>query len=298
MNEQDLILRQKIEKREKIDTILAYILIVVLLGAIILILYLKFLRKAEMIKPEEYVPNYISLTEISNSLNNSALANLYLNDNANFSSSVSSNVLMVTYSKEDNNISLNIPQIGHELEFILTEENNVVSKDIYIEIASIICMHYGNSETTCRSIINNASESNQVKGMRFVKNMNNNYVYISINESVDINHKNIYNTVTKVNIDEYNYKLNLEGYEIFDVRVVKEKEILTFNGNVKSNSNDNSNFAVNIKLYDDKGDLKGENTYSYNADNLVQNENTFSITFSHNEEDINNIKQYSIEITK
>ena len=42
MNEQEMIQRQKIEKREKTDIILAYILIVILLAGIGIVLYLKY----------------------------------------------------------------------------------------------------------------------------------------------------------------------------------------------------------------------------------------------------------------
>ena len=42
MNEQEMMQRQKIEKREKTDIILAYILIVILLAGIGIVLYLKY----------------------------------------------------------------------------------------------------------------------------------------------------------------------------------------------------------------------------------------------------------------
>ena len=39
MNEEELMRMKKIEKREKVDIVLAYMLIVILLGAIVFILY-------------------------------------------------------------------------------------------------------------------------------------------------------------------------------------------------------------------------------------------------------------------
>ena len=71
MNEQEMMMNEKIKKREKVDTILAYILLVFLLGAIIFILYLKFIRKGDNTTPVEKPNNYITLNDISNSLKNS-----------------------------------------------------------------------------------------------------------------------------------------------------------------------------------------------------------------------------------
>ena len=196
MNEQDLILTQKIEKREKFDTILAYILLAILLGAILLVIYLKFLKKEEVVKPEEYTPNYISLNEISTKLNNSTLANRYLNDSATFNTSVQNNTLNVLYTKEDKNINLNIPMINDELEVSITEDNKEIITDIYKEITNIICMYYGNTESSCRTTINNISSSSPVEGIRFVTDENNNKVYITTTRSIKVN--KVYNTVTKV----------------------------------------------------------------------------------------------------
>ena len=46
------------------------------------------MREEEVKEPTEYVPNYISLSEISNSFNSSSLVSGYMNDNVTLSSSV------------------------------------------------------------------------------------------------------------------------------------------------------------------------------------------------------------------
>ena len=46
MNEQDLMIQEKIKKREKTDIMLAYILIVILLGCILFIVYLNVFSAA------------------------------------------------------------------------------------------------------------------------------------------------------------------------------------------------------------------------------------------------------------
>ena len=80
MNEQEMMINEKIRKREKVDTILAYILLVFLTGAILFILYLKFIKREDTTTPVEKPNNNITLNDISNSLNNSTLANRYFED--------------------------------------------------------------------------------------------------------------------------------------------------------------------------------------------------------------------------
>lgn len=99
MNEQEMIMNEKIRKREKLDTILAYILLVFLIGAILFILYLKFIKREDTTTPVEKPNNNITLNDISNSLNNSTLANRYLNDNVTFSSKVNGTSLVIDYKK-------------------------------------------------------------------------------------------------------------------------------------------------------------------------------------------------------
>ena len=76
MNEEEMMRMKKIEKREKTDTILAYILIVILIVCLGVILFLKFVKK-EGTKPEEHEPNYISINEIVTKFNSSTLISKY-----------------------------------------------------------------------------------------------------------------------------------------------------------------------------------------------------------------------------
>ena len=112
-NEQELFLRQKIEKREKIDTIIAYILMVILLGAIAAIIILKINDKEDVLEPpvDEYTPTYITLNEISTSLNNSNLASNYISEGATFTSSVTDNAINVIYTKDDINLNLTMSMV-------------------------------------------------------------------------------------------------------------------------------------------------------------------------------------------
>ena len=72
MNEQDRIMEEKILKREKTDTFLAYMLIVILLGCIAFMVYAKFIRKEDNINNvDDTTSNNLTLTDISNSLNTS-----------------------------------------------------------------------------------------------------------------------------------------------------------------------------------------------------------------------------------
>ena len=297
MNEQDLILKQKIEKREKIDTIIAYVLLVILSAAIIFVLYLKFIRKEEVTKPEEYIPTYISLNEISTSLNNSKLASEYSDESSKFTSTVSGNILVVNYIDEDSNVNINIPQVESELEIILSDENDLIN-DIYKELATIICKYYGNNELSCRNITDYLTFDSQIDGIRNVNDENNRYIYISTLKSIDINSKIIYNNITKTNINNTNYTLNLEGLNINDINITKEAGDLKFNGVIDGAKNEESNVSVVVKLYDLNDIVITENKYIFDENNPLSEKNNFEIAFTFNEEDINNIALYSIEVIK
>ena len=110
-NEQEMMLREKIEKREKFDTILAYVLLVILLGCIGGVLALKFLGSDEEELPpiNENTANYISLDQIVTSLNTSVLANRYMNDCASFTASVNGNAILVNYVNGEVSVNSNIP---------------------------------------------------------------------------------------------------------------------------------------------------------------------------------------------
>ena len=138
MNEQEMIQRQKIEKREKTDIILAYILIVILLAGIGIVLYLKYGSSQDNTEvPNEHVSNYITLDKISNSLNSSNLSSKLIADGATFTSTVNENNLIVNYSKEDTKVDLTIPLIDNELEINIKEENKDLITQIYKEIMNM-----------------------------------------------------------------------------------------------------------------------------------------------------------------
>lgn len=296
MNEQDIILKEKIEKREKFDTILAYILLVFLLGCIIFVLYLKFIRK-EQNNQEEYVPNYISLNSISNSLNSSTLANRYMNDGATLNSTISNDVLVVNYTKDSVNININIPVVSNELVVNIDKENTDIITDVYKEIANIICVYYGNDEAICRNTLDNLNDS--VTGIRTVTSGDTNIVYITITESISVNNKKIYNEITKVGINETDYVLNISNISISNINITTTSNGIKFNGLVERLTSDKSDVNVIIKIYDINDNLLEENKYEFNKNNVLNSSSTFEIEFLlNNKINLNNINKYSIEITK
>lgn len=298
INEQDFILNKKIEKREKFDTILAYILLVVLSLGIIFILYLKFIREEETTEPEEYVPNYISLNSISNSLNSSTLANRYVNDVANFSSNVLDNSLVITYIKDDISVNLNIPMVGSELMVTIPGENIDIVTDIYKEIANIICVYYGNVENYCRNTLNNLN-GDSVDGIRFVNTENTNNVYINTTKSIDVNNEIVYNAVTKTNINDTNYTLNLLDNKVSGININTDNNSIIFSGTIERLTEDTVNVSVVIKLYDVNGNVLGENKYEYNESNPLDETDIFEISFMLSDVlKLENIVNYSIEIVK
>lgn len=308
MNEQEMIQRQKIEKREKVDRVIAYILIVILLGAIAFVLYAKFIMKTDdnTTKPEEYTPNYITLTDISSSLNSSALANRYLNDGVTFSSSISNNALVVTYVKDTTNLNLNIPLVNNELEVVIDSTNSEIITDIYKEISTIICTFYGNDETSCRTTIDTVNADNPIEGIRFVNNDDTNTVYIDIMKGIpvqSITNSNtesglLYTEVTTVDLSLTNYKLNISNTEISNINVTTSDTDIKFSGNINGTSGEEG-LSVVVKLFDEMANTLGENKYEYTLENPLNGEGTFEVSFILSDTlKLENIKKYSIDVVR
>lgn len=299
MNEQEIMMNEKIKKREKLDTILAYILLVIIIGAIVFVLYLKFIRKEETtVKPEEHQNNYITLNEISDKLNSSPLTNKYKNDNATFTSYVNDNSLNIDYKKDNEIINLNVKTVGTELEFNITEDNKVIAEEIYKEIANIICVYYKNTEDSCRSTLSKINENNSVDGIRYVSSDNNKFVYINTTKSIDVENIDLYTTVTNVELSKTNYELKLDTEVINNIKVEKTDTILTFTGDITT-TGENNNISVLITLYDENSAKLTEEKYEYNDTNQISDNSEFRVEFNLNDTlKLENIKYYSINILK
>lgn len=297
MNEEELMRMKKIEKREKVDIALAYMLIVILLGAIVVILYLKFIRKEEP-RQDEQLPTYISLNEITAGLNSSTLANRYTNDGATFTSTVSNDAIVVTYTKGEQNININIPLVNNELQVNIAKENEKIITDTYKEIANIICKYYGNSEDSCRTTINNIKSDSQ--GIRFISDANNSYVYIDINKSVDVTNvfNSSYTEETKVTLDNTNYSLKISDTEISNITVTNSDTDIKVSGSIKNLSTEGT-LSIIVKLYDNDGNVVGEDKKEYTADKALNGEDTFEFSFAYNDTlKKDNVKDYSINVVR
>ena len=297
MNEEELMRMKKIEKREKVDIALAYMLIVILLGAIVVILYLKFIRKEEP-RQDDQLPTYISLNEITAGLNSSTLANRYTNDGATFTSTVSNDAIVVTYTKGEQNININIPLVNNELQVNIAKENEKIITDTYKEIANIICKYYGNSEDSCRTTINNIKSDSQ--GIRFISDANNSYVYIDINKSVDVT--NVFNSAyteeTKVTLDNTNYSLKISDTEISNITVTNSDTDIKVSGSIKNLSTEGT-LSIIVKLYDNDGNVVGEDKKAYTADKALNGEDSFEFSFAYNDTlKKDNVKDYSINVVR
>lgn len=298
MNEQEMMINEKIKKREKVDTILAYILLVFLLGAIIFILYLKFIRKEDNTTPVEKPNNYITLNDISNSLNNSTLANRYLNDNVTFSSKVNGTSLEIDYKKEDKEEVLNINTVGTELEFTMNDDNRLIIEDIYKEVANIICVYYNNSEDSCRNTLNKVDEKNPVNGIRYVTSDNNILVYVNTTQSIDVEKTETYTEVTNVELSKTNYELKLDTEVINNIKVDTTDTLITFTGDVTTTS-ENKNMTVVVTLYGDNNTKLTEEKYEFNDTNKLEDNGQFKVEFTlSNTLTKDSIKTYSINIEK
>ena len=298
MNEQEMIMNEKIRKREKLDTILAYILLVFLLGAILFILYLKFIKREDTTTPVEKPNNNITLNDISNSLNNSTLANRYLNDNVTFSSKVNGTSLVIDYKKDDKLVNLNVNTVGTELEFTMNEDNRLVTEDIYKEVANIICVYYKNTEDACRSTLSKVDESNPINGIRYVTSDNNILVYVNTAKSIDVENIDTYTEVTKTAVTKTNYELKLDTETINNIKITNTDTLITFTGNVTTTS-ESKNMSIVVTLYGDNDTKLTEEKYEFNDTNKLEENKEFKVEFTLNDTlTLDSIKAYSISIEK
>ena len=298
MNEQEMIMNEKIRKREKLDTILAYILLVFLIGAILFILYLKFIKREDTTTPVEKPNNNITLNDISNSLNNSTLANRYLNDNVTFSSKVNGTSLVIDYKKDDKIVNLNVNTMGTELEFTMNEDNRLVTEDIYKEVANIICVYYKNTEDACRSTLSKVDENNPINGIRYVTSDNNILVYVNTAKSIDIENIDTYTEVTKTELSKTNYELNLDTETINNIKITNADTLITFTGNVTTTS-ESKNMSIVVTLYGDNDTKLTEEKYEFNDTNKLEENKEFKVEFTLNDTlNLDSTKAYSISIEK
>lgn len=276
MNEQDLMIQEKIKKREKTDIMLAYILIVILLGCILFIVYLKFIKKEDNSNVDdnttEYTVNYIKLDDIASDINNN-LNSKYSGINA----SVIDNSINVKYG----DIIYDIKLINNELEFKIDNNNKELSEDIYKEIIASVCTFYSNDRTGCVNASNNVKNDN-IDGYRFV----NDTIYINITSGVtpvEVVNKTVYSEETITDIDKVDYEINMNNKTISNIKVDMSDVDITISGDLSSNGN------VNVKIYDNDEKLLEEKS--------TDGENNFSISFEYNDNlNIDSIKKYSISI--
>ena len=291
MNEQDRIMEEKILKREKFDTFLAYMLIVILLGCIGILSYYKFIKKDN---DTEVTDNNLTLTEISNLLNTSRFATDLVSDGATFSSSVSNNELVINYVKEDITLNLNAPLVGNELEILLLDSNEDIVKSIYEEIGTIICTHYTGDSTSCRNIMTNINENSSVDGIRYVNSGNNKSVYLDITKGYFVNNTNTYHTSTIVSLGNTAYEVDINDVKISNINIKNNTTNIVFTGNITTTTA-NYPFDVVIRLYKDDETLIKEDKVTI-SDNTM---NTFSLVFNFDDTlKLEDLSKYSIDIVK
>lgn len=282
-NEEEIMMKNKIEKREKMDTILAYILIVILLGSILLIIYLKFIKKEE-VDTDMHIAKYATINDVVKYLNDSELG---------VSASESNNVVVVTSTKEGDSFNLNIPLINNELEIKYNKENEDIVTSIYKEIISGLCGFYGNNKDLCVSTSNNITKDSNVNGIRFIEDGDNTSVYININTSIDIpnNDVSVYNDETIVDVTFNSYELKMNNVEVSNIMVNLSDTDIIFTGNIKNLSTDK--YSLVIKLFNANGDSIGE------ASNDFSTEDKFDVNFDYNDSiKKEDIKKYSISIKR
>lgn len=281
MNEEEMMMRQKVEKREKVDTIIAYCLIVILIGCIAILSILKLTKKEDEVKPDDHTPSYATLNDVVTNLNNS---------NLDITASTSNNAVVVT--TKDGSLNLNIPLVNNELEVTYNKDNEEVVTNIYKEITTNLCVFYGNTNDICTSVVNNITKDSTVNGIRFVTEGDNTKVYINLLASIDISsYKEEYTEETIKDISINNYSLNINDVNVSNIVINNSDTDIVFTSDLKNNNSDK--YTITVKLYDENNNSIGEESKEYTTEDKLEIKFTYSDSLLKD-----NVKKYSINITR
>ena len=279
--DQEMMMRQKVEKREKVDTIIAYCLIVILIGCIAILSILKLTKKEDVVKPDDHTPSYATLNDVVTNLNNS---------NLDVTASTSNNAVVVT--TKDGSLNLNIPLVNNELEVTYNKDNEEVVTNIYKEITTNLCVFYGNTNDICTSVVNNITKDSTVNGIRFVTEGDNTKVYINLLASIDISsYKEEYTEETIKDISINNYILNINDVNVSNIVINNSDTDIVFTSDLKNNNSDK--YTITIKLYDGNNNSIGEESKEYTTEDKLEIKFTYSDSLLKD-----NVKKYSINITR
>lgn len=280
MNEEEM-MRQKIEKREKVDTIIAYCLIVILIGCIVILSILKLTKKEDVVKPDDHTPSYATLNDVVTNLNNS---------NLDITASTSNNAVVVT--TKDGSLNLNIPLVNNELEVAYNKDNEEVVTNIYKEITTNLCVFYGNTNDICTSVVNNITKDSTINGIRFITEGDNTKVYINLLASIDVsNNKEEYTEETIKDISINNYSLNINDVNVSNIVINNSDTDIVFTSDLKNNNSDK--YTITVKLYDENNNSIGEESKEYTTEDKLEIKFTYSDSLLKD-----NVKKYSINITR
>lgn len=290
MNEQEM-MTKKIEKREKVDIFLAYLLIIILLGGIAFVVYLKFFNKNNTTDPKEHLSNYISLESIATGLSSSPLA-----EELKITSSASNNIITITYQREGSEKNIEIPLINNELEVTITEDDKEDITKIYKEMAKTICKYYNTGkEDACDNVINNLS-STDTDGIRFVSNENSSVVYINVMKGIDVS--GYTNTTTSLNLENIS-KENTSNILVDNINVSNANSEIIIEYNVSyKDENSKNDFKLVVSLYDENDTLLIEKTKEYKKEDvtsILEDAEMFTLNETLK---LEAIKKYSINVTE
>ena len=280
--DQEMMMRQKVEKREKVDTIIAYCLIVILIGCIAILSILKLTKKEDEVKPDDHTPSYATLNDVVTNLNNS---------NLDVTASTSNNAVVVT--TKDGSLNLNIPLVNNELEITYNKDNEEVVTNIYKEITTNLCVFYGNTNDICTSVVNNITKDSTINGIRFTTDGDNTKVYINLLASIDISsYKEEYTEETIKDISINNYSLNINDVNVSNIVINNNSDTdIVFTSDLKNNNSDK--YTITIKLYDENNNSIGEESKEYASEDKLEIKFTYSDSLLKD-----NVKKYSINITR
>ena len=280
--DQEMMMRQKVEKREKVDTIIAYCLIVILIGCIAILSILKLTKKEDEVKPDDHTPSYATLNDVVTNLNNS---------NLDVTASTSNNAVVVT--TKDGSLNLNIPLVNNELEITYNKDNEEVVTNIYKEITTNLCVFYGNTNDICTSVVNNITKDSTINGIRFTTDGDNTKVYINLLASIDISsYKEEYTEETIKDISINNYSLNINDVNVSNIVINNNSDTdIVFTSDLKNNNSDK--YTITIKLYDENNNSIGEESKEYTTEDKLEIKFTYSDSLLKE-----NVKKYSINITR
>lgn len=259
------------EKSDKKSIIIASIFLVILLGCLMFMIYIKFFMNNSLDKNQNnnvIEPSVLNIDDIIDELNNSSTVNTYRNNNVIIEITKNNTGFNIKFTNNDKITNFEGVYTKNilGLKFNNDEETVIIGNLIFSELVNISCKKQGYNEGDCNKTVSSFLEGNyEVDGLG-KSEIGNNQLLLSVDTSKKIElmqetDDNIQNQLK--NIEDTDYQIELGDLKLinplsnYDEVNNEYKYTATITGN---NLTDNGELNVDIKIYDvDKKVLKVTN---------------------------------------